>query len=187
MHTEIKQTETLGFGAGKWLLKGQVRRSSGLCSKNPGLLKGFQREAFIGNILVRASGCMTSFWLVGGELTGPCSENLVLSLKLTILLLVRKGAFCRISQRNRVYLLWGGAGPCPWLHCCFRAAPPFFLQCPRFPDEQLFKSSLGHAGKSRSLKSLSFRYKTTVFGPRKAKVGLLFSFTNSFHSQSKSL
>ena len=31
---------------------------------------------------VRAAVCVTFFWLVGGEVRGQCSRNLVLSLKL---------------------------------------------------------------------------------------------------------
>ena len=31
---------------------------------------------------VKTAGCVTLFWLVGGEITGRCSRNLVLSLKL---------------------------------------------------------------------------------------------------------
>ena len=58
---------------------------------------------------MRVAGCVTFFRLVGGEFTGRCSRNLVLSLKLTLLYLGGSLSSCRRTQRYIViYILWGG-------------------------------------------------------------------------------
>ena len=52
------------------------------CAKKPELPDGFQWEVLKGKFRVRLAGCVTFFWLPGGEVTGWCSRNLMLSLKL---------------------------------------------------------------------------------------------------------
>ena len=47
------------------------------------LPNGFHGMIFKAKFGVMAVGCVTFFWLVDGEVTGWCSRNLVLSLKLT--------------------------------------------------------------------------------------------------------
>ena len=58
MHSEAKQSEVgVEFEAKQCLLQNQARR--------------------------KTKGCVAFFWLVGGEVTGQCSRNLVLNLKLS--------------------------------------------------------------------------------------------------------
>ena len=62
--------------------KDQTRSMGGLCSKDPNFLMVFREECLKAKFGVRAAGCRTYFWLVGGEVTGWCSRNNVFSLKL---------------------------------------------------------------------------------------------------------
>ena len=59
----------------------QARRT-GASSSNSSNSPLVFREEFLQQNLKRAAGCMVFFWLVGGEVIGQCSGNLVLSLKL---------------------------------------------------------------------------------------------------------
>ena len=75
---------------------------------------------------MRAAGYVTFFWLDGGEVTGLCSRNLVLSLKLpsstwvgTLVLQNSKIVLCVSLEEE--------PGPGPVLHYCFLAAPPLCL------------------------------------------------------------
>ena len=71
----------------------------------------------------------TDFWLVGGEVTGWCSQNLVLSLKLPSS--TWEGALIPAEELKHILLcrfLEEEPGTCPMLHYCFLISPPFFLQ-----------------------------------------------------------
>ena len=74
-HSEVKQTKTSEFGAGKWY-KDQTRRMGGSCSEPPKLLNGCQKRAFKGKHGRGTAGCMAFFLLVGGEVTWWYSRNL---------------------------------------------------------------------------------------------------------------
>ena len=62
--------------------KDQTRSMGGLCSKDPNFLMVFREECLKAKFGVRAAGCRTFFWLVGGEVTGWCSRSNVFSLRL---------------------------------------------------------------------------------------------------------
>ena len=76
----------------------------------------FREEFLKAKFGVRAAGCVTFFWLVGGEVTGWYSRNLVLSL-VTILHLGGGLSSYRRTQRCIViYTTWGGTRT--MLYCC---------------------------------------------------------------------
>ena len=81
MHKEAKQTQTSEFGAEKGLLQGSSKENRWLMLKTAKLPKGFRGRVLVGKIWDK--GCRVcdvfSDWLV---VTGWCSRNLVLSLKL---------------------------------------------------------------------------------------------------------
>ena len=79
-HSEAKQTKTLELGAEKGLLQGQARRIGVLCSKTLNSLMVFREKLLKAKFGVRAAGCVTFFWLAGGEVTGWCSRNLVFTV-----------------------------------------------------------------------------------------------------------
>ena len=54
----------------------QTRNTGSSCSKDPNSLMTFRESFLKATFGVRAEGCMTFFWLVGGEVTGWCFRNL---------------------------------------------------------------------------------------------------------------
>ena len=70
------------FGVDKGLLQSQARRKGDSCSDIPDSPVVFRKKFLKAKFGVRAAECVTFFWLVDGEVTGWCSSNLVLSLKL---------------------------------------------------------------------------------------------------------
>ena len=71
----------------------------------------------------------TFFRLVGDEVTGWCSRNLVLSLKLPSSTWVGGGlsSYRRTQRSCYVYSLRRNQNPAPRLHYCFLTASPLFL------------------------------------------------------------
>ena len=57
---------------------------------------------------MRAVWCVTFFWLVGGEVTGRCSRNLVLSLKLPSSTWVGALVPAEDGKDIVMYISWGG-------------------------------------------------------------------------------
>ena len=90
--------------------KGQARNTGGSCSKDPHSPMVFREEFSKIKFGVRAAGCVTFFWLVGGEVIGWCSRNLVLNLKLSSSTWV--GALVPIELKDRcqnvMYIHWRG-------------------------------------------------------------------------------
>ena len=124
-HSEAKQPKSQRLEQ-KGLLRGQAKRTGGWCSKNPNSLMAFREDFLKAKFGVRAAGRVTFFWLVGGEVTGRCSRNLGLSLKLSIPSSTLVGAL--VLQKNSKILLClfleEEPGHCPkyvW------TAPPLFL------------------------------------------------------------
>jgi len=81
MHSEVKQAEMSELGAEKdvlWTKQGE--RVAWVEKPELPVVLG---EKFLWvKFGVRATECVTFFWLIGGEVTEQCSRNLVLSLKL---------------------------------------------------------------------------------------------------------
>ena len=75
---------TLGCDEGKYSVfcRAQTRSRGSLCSKDPNFLVVFREEFLKAQFEMKAVGCVTFFWLVGGEVTGWCPRTLVLSWKL---------------------------------------------------------------------------------------------------------
>ena len=57
-------------------IAGPSKENRQVMLERPELPDGFQGIVFKGNVWGRAAGCMTVFWLVGGEVTGWCFQNL---------------------------------------------------------------------------------------------------------------
>ena len=144
-HSEAKQTWT--FGAEEGLLQGQARRMGGSCSKNPNSLMGFGEKFLEAKLGVRAAGCVAFFWLVGGEVTGRCSRDLVISLKLPSSTCL--GALVPAEELKDIfmYVPWGGTRTMPYAALLFLDCSSFVFAFPPFPDEQLFESALWNSGK----------------------------------------
>ena len=90
----------------------------GLCSKTPNSLMVLGEEFLKAKFRVRAAECVTFFWLVGGEVTGWYSRDLVLSQKL--LSSTRVGAWAPTEELKDILLClsipWGGTRPLLY-HC----------------------------------------------------------------------
>ena len=56
--------------------EGQARRTSSSYSEDPNFSMAFRDEFLKATFGVKVAGCMTFFWLVGGEVTGWCFRNL---------------------------------------------------------------------------------------------------------------
>ena len=69
----FQTSELLNYKETGWFL---------LTPPHPQLPDGFGREVFKGKFGVKAARCVPFLWLLGGEVMGWCSRNLVLSLKL---------------------------------------------------------------------------------------------------------
>ena len=86
------------------LLQGQARRMRNLCSD------GFQGEVFHRQYLGWGLHCVvTFFWLIGGEVIGPCSRNFAISLKLPSSARVGGGSLRSAEELKDIYMdiPWG--------------------------------------------------------------------------------
>ena len=100
--------------------------------------------------------CADLFRLVGGEITGQCSRNLVLSLKLPSSTWVgalvptenSKVLLCIFLRRNQ--------DPAPQLHYLFLDCSSFVSAFPSFPDKQLFESVLWNSWKVKEAEWILF-------------------------------
>ena len=106
---------------------------------------------------VRVVGCVIFFGLVGGEIVGWCSRNLVLSLKLPSSLWAR--ALVPLEKFEDIFVC-GSLEEEPGL--CFIAALllhsfSFVSASPYFPINNCLNIPFGTQGKSRKLKSLTYR------------------------------
>ena len=91
------------------------------------------------------AGCVTFFWLTGGEVTGWCSRNLVLSLKLSSSTWI--GALVSSELKNYCYMYYLRRNP---------KAALLFLDCSSLvslsslsSDYHLFEPALWNPGKVR--------------------------------------
>ena len=146
-HSESKQTETSEFGAEKGLLQGQAKRMGNLCSKTPNSPMVFGEKFLKSRFGVKAAGCVTFFWLVGGEVTGRGSRNLVLSLKLPSSTWL--GALVLADKLKDIvtYIPWEGTRTLPQGCTTVYDCSSFLSASPPFPDYQLFESALWNPGK----------------------------------------
>ena len=139
------------------------------------------------NLLPNASSCTKGkiwgercrvcdfLWLVGGEITGWYSRNLVLSLKLPSSTWV--GALVPTEELKGigyVYSLWWNQDPALLLHYYFLTASPLFLHSLSSLISNCLNMPFGTQGRSRRLKPFSYkqdRGHRQAFVPRKAPQG----------------
>ena len=91
-------------------------------------LNVFRGTVFIGKFEVRAARCVIFSWLVGGEITGWHSRNLVLCLKLPSSTQV--GALVSAKELNDIllrYISWGGTRTLLVSALLLLTVPPLFL------------------------------------------------------------
>ena len=79
-----------------------------LCSKDPNFPVVFREELLKAKFGVRPAGCVTFFWLEGGEVTGWSFRNLVLSLKLPSSSWVVALVLIEELRDIVMYIPWGG-------------------------------------------------------------------------------
>ena len=76
---------------------------------------------------MNASGCGVFFWLIGGAVTGWCSRDPVLSLKLPSSTWVSALVLAEELKDSAVYITWGGTRTLPPRSlCCFLIVPTSF-------------------------------------------------------------
>ena len=119
------------------LLAGSSKETRWLVLKTPPELPdGFRGEVFTGKFGMSDSGCVTFFWLVGGEITGQCSKNPVLSLKLPSFTWV--GSLVSAEELKDIILfcifLQEEPRPCPTAELLFLTCSSFVSASPPFPD-----------------------------------------------------
>ena len=94
-------------------------------------------------------GLQRMFWLIGGEVTGKSSRNLVVCIKLNILHVGGSLSSCRRTQ-HATYFLRRNQDCISRHHYPFLTAPPLFL----YPMIGNFESALWNSGKVKKAKSL---------------------------------
>ena len=80
--------------------KDQTRSMGGLCSKDPNFLMVFREECLKAKFGMRAAGCRTYFWLVGGEVTVMLQEQCV-QPEVSILCLGGDNSSCK--KNSKIY------------------------------------------------------------------------------------
>lgn len=163
----------------------EPRKENGgsLCS-NHKLPYGVGGEVSIGKIWCEGWGCVTFFWLVGGEIAGWCSRNVVLRLKLpssTWLEALVPGK----GLKDIVTYIPGG-GTRTLIYCCPKALPLFLHSFPSMIAKCL-NLSLGTQGKSRMLDESYFlstrnggHWKKDLYlgGPYRVLLGFIITHYN---------
>ena len=89
--------------------------------------------------------------MIGGEVTGQCSRNLILSLKLPSSTWV--GALVLTEELKNIvlYISCGGTCALPLAALLFLDGSPLVSAFPPFLDKQLFESALWNSGKVREV------------------------------------
>ena len=108
--------ETLEFGAEKNVLQGKPRRIGGSCTKAPNSPMIYRKKHLWAKFRVRNARCVSFFWLVGGEVTGLCSRNPVLSLKWPSSTWV--GALVPAEERKDIAIISLEEKPGSSFNCC---------------------------------------------------------------------
>ena len=100
---------------------------------------------------MKASGCGVFFWLIGGAVTGWCSRDLVLSLKLPSSTWVSALVPAEELKDRAVYITWGGTRTLPpSSHCCFLIVPTSFLHSLPSLISNCLNLPFGTQGRSKS-------------------------------------
>lgn len=86
------------------------------------------------------------FWLVGGEVPGPCSRNRVLSLELPSCTSVPALVPAEELKDIAVSVPWGGTRALPNFALLFLDCPSLVSAVPPFPGKQLLEFTIWNSG-----------------------------------------